>query len=223
MTPELTTTPTPSARGWRPRARGRRSGRPSSWMGTMASGKPQHGSLRVARPLRQAFAGAMRMATHRGVLPLPCVPGSDACSWQAGHRRRGSLSGARSTAVSLSLRNKTLSVLPRRPMLRLTDAVIRPPWWPPRMLPRTGSPLVRPAGCTRRPTGGVGTGDVSLWLTPTIGTGRARRIRTSICSPICPPFTCQQHLQYQGEVSPIWQTGGAISVARADARQMGRR
>jgi hypothetical protein len=51
-------------------------------------------------------------------------------------------------------------------------AVLRPPWWPPRTLPRAGSPLVRPAGCTRRPTGGVGTGDFSLWLTPT-ATGAA--------------------------------------------------
>jgi hypothetical protein len=148
---------TPRARAWSQRARGRRSGRPASWPGTSASGTPPHGSRRVARRLRQVLAGAMLMATHRGGLPRPCVPGSDACSWQAGHRRRGSLAGARSTAVSLSLRKKTLPVLPRRPRRRLTDAVLRPPSWPHRTLPRTGAPLGRPACDTRRPTGGVGT------------------------------------------------------------------
>jgi hypothetical protein len=125
MTPAAYADPhTPSARGWSPRALRRRSGMQYAWMGTMASGQPQHGSLRVARRLRQACAGAMRMATHRGVVPLPCVPGSAACSWQAGHRRRGSLSGARSTAVDLSRRTQTLPWLPRLPMRRLTDAVL---------------------------------------------------------------------------------------------------
>ena len=147
---------TPSARGWSQRARGRRSGMHASWMGKSESGKPQHGSRSVAICLRQAFAGAMLMATHRGGFPLPFVPGSDACSWQAGHRLRGSLAGERSTAVSLSLRTKTLPWLTRLPMRRLTDAVIPPPWLPHRTLPRAGSPLVRPAGFTRRPTGGGG-------------------------------------------------------------------
>jgi hypothetical protein len=160
MTPELTMTHTPSARGWSQRARGRRSGRPASWMGTMARKKPQPGSRRVALRLRQTCAGARRMATHRGGLPRPVVPSSDACSWQAGYRLRGSLAGERNTAVDLSLRTQTLPVLPRRPMRRRTDAVLRPPWWPPRPLPRAGSPLVRPAGCTRRPTGGGGDGDL---------------------------------------------------------------
>jgi len=156
MTPEHTTTHTLSVRGWRQRARERRSGMRASWMGMMASGTPQHGSLRVAILLRQAFAGAMLMVTHRGVLPRPFVPGSEACFGQAGHRLRGSLSGERSTAVDLSLRQKTLPVLPRRPMRRLTDAGLRPPWLPPCTLPRAGAPLVRPAGCTRQPTGGDG-------------------------------------------------------------------
>jgi hypothetical protein len=112
MTPALTTTPTPSARGWRQRARG--------------------------------------------------------------HRLRGSRSGERSPAVSLSLRKKTLTVLPRRPMRRLTDAVLQPPWWPHRPRPRAGSPLVRPAGVTRRPTGGVGTGTFSLWMQAQNRQGRSR-------------------------------------------------
>jgi hypothetical protein len=76
MTPELTTTHTPSARGWRQRARGRRSGMPSSWMGTMARGQPPPVSLRVARRLRQAFAGARRMATPRGGWPRGLLPPS---------------------------------------------------------------------------------------------------------------------------------------------------
>jgi hypothetical protein len=217
MTPELTTTHTPSARGWR--ARGRRSGRPASWMGTMASGKPQPGSRRVARHLRQAFAGAMRMATHRGVLPLPCVPGRDACSWQAGHRLRGSLAGARSPAVDLSRRTTTLPVLPRRPMLRLTDAVLRPPWWPSRPLPRTGSPLVRPAGCTRRPTatGGVGTGTFSLWMQAQNRKGRSCRIRTLIWVARRLPLARLQGLLYQEDSAPIWQMSAVIS--RSEQRE----
>jgi hypothetical protein len=60
---------TPRARGWRPRARGRRSGRHAAWMGTMARGQPPPGLRRVARRLRPAGAGARRMATHRGGWP----------------------------------------------------------------------------------------------------------------------------------------------------------
>jgi hypothetical protein len=153
----------------------------ASGMGTMASGQPQPGSLRVARRVRQACAGAMLMATNRGVLLLPFVPGSAACSWQAGHRLRGSLAGARSTAVDLSLRTKTLPVLPRRRIGRLIDVVLRPPWWPQRPLPWAGSPLVRPAGFTRRPTGGGGRGYVlPCFQGPGEGKGRMCRIRSRI-------------------------------------------
>jgi hypothetical protein len=165
---------TPSARGWSQRELGRRSWMQYSWMGKMESGKHQHVSLSVAIRLMQALAGAMLIATNRGVLPLPFVPGSDACSWQAGHRLRGSLSGERSTAVSLSLRKKTIPLLTRLPMLRLTDAVIRPPWLHQRTLPRAGSPLVRHAGFTRRPTGGVGTGTCSPLLPGKRRQGRSR-------------------------------------------------
>jgi hypothetical protein len=219
MTPELTTTPTPSARGWRPRARGRRSGRPASWLGTMARGKPQPGSLRVARRLRPAGAGARRMATHRGVLPRPCVPGSAACSWQAGHRRRGSLSGARSPAVDRSRRTTTLPVLPRRPRRRLIAAVLRPPWVPPRPLPRAGSPLGRPAGCPRRPTGGVGTGIFSLWMQAQNRKGRSCRIRTRICVPICHALVCPYGLLHQEDRAPIWQMSAAIWPPRGDEKR----
>jgi hypothetical protein len=211
MTPELTTIHTPSARGWRQRARGRRSGMPSSWMGKRANGKPQHGSRRVAITLRQAFAGAMRMATHRGVLPRPCVPGSAACSWQAGHRLRGFLAGERSTAVDRSRRTTTFPVLPRRPLLRLTGAVLRPPWWPPRTQPRVGSPLVRPAGCTRRPTGGVGTGTFSLWLTGQNRKGRTRRIRSVIWVAISLAIACPYGLLHQKDTALIWKMSAVIS------------
>jgi hypothetical protein len=211
MTPELTTTPTPSARGWRPRARGRRSGMPSSWMGTRASGTPQHGSRRVAIRLRQACAGAMRMATHRGVLPRPCVPGREACSGQAGHRLRGSLSGARSPAVSLSRRTTTLPVLPRLPLLPLTDAVSRPPWWPHRPQPRAGSPLMRPAGCTRRPTGGVGTGTSSLWMQAQNRKGRSCRIRSVIWMAISLAIACPYGLFHQTDTALIWEMSAVIS------------
>jgi hypothetical protein len=179
MTPELTTTHTPRARGWRQRARGRRSGMHASWLGKSESGKHQHVSRSVAICLRPAGAGAMRMATHWGVLPRPCVPGSAACSGQAGHRRRGSLAGERSTAVDLSLK-KALPVLPRLPRRRLTDAVLRPPWWPHRPLPRAGSPLVRPAGCTRRPIGGGWGHVLPCSQGPGEGKGRPCRIRSLI-------------------------------------------
>ena len=211
MTPELTTTHTPSARGGSPRARGRRSGRPASWMGTSASGTPQHGSRRVARRLRQACAGAMRMATHRGGLHRPRVPGSAACSGQAGHRRRGSLAGTRSPAVDLSRRTTTLPVLTRLPIRRLTHAVLRPPWWPPRTLPRAGAPLVRPAGCTRRPTGGVGTGTFSLWMQAQNRKGRSCRIRTRIWVARRLPLARLQGLLYQEDSAPIWQMSAVIS------------
>jgi hypothetical protein len=202
---------TPSARGWSQRTRGRRSGMHDSWLGKMASGKPQHESLRVAIRLRQAFAGAMRMATHRGVLPLPLVPGSAACSWQAGHRRRGSLSGARSTAVDRSLRTQTLPWLPRRPRLRLTDAVIRPPWWHQRTLPRAGSPLVRPAGVTRQPTGGVGTGTFAPVLPGKRRQGRTCRIRSLIWEARRLPLACLQGLLSQEDSALIWEMSAVIS------------
>jgi hypothetical protein len=202
---------TPSARGWSQRARGRRSGMHASWKGTMASGKHQHGSGRVAIRLRQAFAGAMLMATNRGVLPRPLVPGSHACSWQAGYRLRGSLSGERSTAVSLSLRTQTLPVRTRRPMLRLTDAVLRPPWWPQRPLPGAGSPLVRPAGCTRRPTGGVGTGTFSPLLPGKRRQGRPCRIRSRIWVARRLPLARLQGLLYQEDSALIWEMSAVIS------------
>jgi hypothetical protein len=202
---------TPSARGWSQRARGLRSGIHAPWLGTMASGQPQHVSRSVAIRLRPAGAGAMRMATHRGALPRPCVPGSAACSWQAGHRRRGSLAGGRSPAVDRCRRTPTLPVLPRRPMRRLTDAVLRPPWWPQRPLPRAGSPLVRPAGVTRRPTGGVGTGNFSLQLSPQNRKGRMCRIRSLIWLSISCPFACLYIVYYQGDSALISQMSAVIS------------
>ena len=187
MTPELTTTPTPSARGWRQPACGRRSGMQYSW--------------------------------NRGGFPRPLDPGSDACSWQAGHHLRGSLSGARSPAVDLSRRTQTLPVRPRWPRLRLTAAVLRPPWWPPRPRLRAGSPLVRPAGCTRRPTGGVGTGTFSLWMQAQNHKGRSRRIRTHICVPICHALVCPYGLLQQEDRAPIWQMSAAIWPPRGEERR----
>ena len=188
---------------------------PASWLGTIASGQPQPGSRRVAIRLRQAFAGAMRMAMHRGGFPRPCVPGRDACSGQAGHRRRGSLSGERTPAVSLSLHTKTLPWLTRRPMLRLTDAVIRPPWLPQRPLPQAGSPLVRPAGCTRRPTGSVGTGTFALWPQGKNGQGWSCRIRSVIWVPISLSLAYTHAFVHQAVSALISQMSGAISPVRA--------
>jgi hypothetical protein len=202
---------TPSARGWSQRELGRWSGMHSSWIGKIASGKPQHVSRSVAILLRQALAGAMLIATHRGGFPLPFVPGSDACSWQAGHRLRGSLSGERSTAVSLSLRKKTLPLLTRLPMLRLTDAVIRPPWLPQRTLPRAGSPLVRPAGFTRRPTGGVGTGTFSPLLPGKMRQGRPCRIRSVIWVSISLRLTHPHVFLHQADSAVISQMTALIS------------
>jgi hypothetical protein len=179
MTPELTTTPTPRARGWRQRARGRRSGMQYSW--------------------------------NRGGFPRPLDPGSDACSWQAGHHLRGSLSGARSPAVDLSRRTQTLPVLPRWPRLRLTAAVLRPPWWPPRPLPRAGSPLVRPAGVTRRPTRGVGRGTFSLWLPAQNRKGGSCRIRSVIWVSISLALACPYGLLHQKDTALIWEMSAVIS------------
>jgi hypothetical protein len=211
MTPELTTTHTPRARGWRQRARGRRSGMPASWLGKSESGKHQHVSRSVAICLRQAGAGARRLATHRGGFPLPCVPGSAACSGQAGHRLRGSLAGARSPAVDRSRRTTTLPGLPRRPLRRRTAAVLRPPWWPPRPRPRAGAPLVRPAGCTRRPTGGVGTETCSLQLSPKNRKGRSCRIRSVIWAAISLAIACPYGLLHQKDTALIWEMSAVIS------------
>jgi hypothetical protein len=219
MTPELTTIPTPRAMGWRPSARGRRSGRPASWMGQSASGKPQPGSRRVALRLRPAGAGALRMATHRGVFPRPCVPGRAACSGQAGRRRRGAFAGERSTAVDRSRRTHTLPVLPRRPRRRLTDAVLRPPWWPPRPRPRAGSPLVRPAGCIRRPTGG-GRGHVlPCFQGPGEGKGRMCRIRSRICVRLRSTLVCPHGVLSQEDMALIWQMRAAISPTSDEERR----
>ena len=146
MTPALTTAHTPRARGWRPRARGRRSS-----------------------------------------------------------------AGERSIAVDLSLRTKTLPVLPRRPRRRRTAAVLRPPWVPHRPLPRAGSPLVRPAGGTRRPTGGVETGTCSRQMSPTNPPGRRGRIRTFIWVPISHPVTYPYVMHSQADTTLIWEMSALIS------------
>jgi hypothetical protein len=91
-------------------------------------------------------------------------------------------------------------------------AVIRPPWWPPRPRPRAGSPLVRPAGCTRRPTGGVGTGTCSPLLPgPGEGKGGTCRIRTHIWVARRLPLARLQGLLSQEDSAPIWQMSAVIS------------
>ena len=139
----------------------------------------QHVSRSVAIRLRQASRA--RYAWPRtGGASTPVYP-RQRCLLVAGRSSPPGLPRWREEpAVDLSLRTTTLPVLTRRPMRRLTDAVIRPPWWPHRPLPRAGSPLVRPAGCPRRPTGGVGTGTCSPLLSGKRRQGRSCRIRTLI-------------------------------------------
>ena len=110
--------------------------------------------------------------------------------------------------MDLSLRTKTIPVLTRRPMLRLTDAVLRPPWLPQRTLPRAGSPLVRHAGFTRQQTGRVGTGTFSPLLPGKMRKGRPCRIRSVIWVPICRRLVGPYGLSHQEDKALISRRRG---------------
>ena len=132
-----------------------------------------------------------------------------------------SVSGSRCLAPSwqacsvLSLRH-TLPVLPRRPMLRLTDAVIRPPWWPQRTLPRAGVASGAPCRLHTPANRGVGTGTCSPLLPGKRRQGRTCRIRSLIWEPRRLPLACLHGLLSQEDSALISEMSAVISPQRTD-------